>query len=658
MLEDVGYLNIDKKVKDLAERVAKENKDFRNLPLDQQILAVTLYLERKDNKDFGAQRAIDNIIYRFPPPPIQEFLTEKYIGSLSSFYTKEKDTLWRRDLEEIFKPKTKIVEWICTGAIGTAKSSNSVLAHAYNLFRINCMRSPQAFMGSATGKPIVLYFMSVTLQKVGSTLLEPVRSLIRECPCYVEVKKQSEFPDYLNVSDKYIVPYIDYGNSLEFPNLVRIQGGSRDWHALGEDLFGASLDEAEFRPGYNTNRVFELYSQILERIRSRFVSRLEYCLMTLVSSIGSEVGVMNSYINSKLSARDPTCYISQYAIWDIKKPKVVDQYQEGYFYVLQGTRSHPSKILDNKEFMLYENGNYHIPAGCSVIKAPKFYLSDFKVSVDRALRNLAGVTSSEELMLFDMIGVLEIESKHLAPVMTINADISLESPLINQIPRTILRPTERGLLLYRYPSCLRYIHFDLAETSEAGFCLVHKEKGKNLEDLLVVDLALRFIARDRISLDAIREFAHDLIDKVGVRVHTITADQYQSTSLLQSFQKRKNSSIKKVSNLSVDIKSNPYDTLASIVGENRLRIGRMSILRSQLEGVYLTQQNKPASRRRKDIADALCGAVFNAISNPKDMPSNLFYNKNITSIFETSETKESQDEREKEMLDKGYKRLV
>ena len=635
-IEKSKYL-LDKRIDHIREVTLKTNPDFAKFSPEEQTMAIALYLERQQGESSEIQDQLDNIIYKYKPPTIEEFLTEKYIGDLANYY--KEDSPWKRDLLKVFNPDGNILEWVLTGAIGTAKSSNSILAHCYNLFRLNCLKSPQAFMGTnAPGKALVFYFMSVTLKKVEETLLEPITSIIDYCPCYVKVKNKDEFGDYIN-QDNFIVPYVQTKDTLEFPNIVRVKCGSKDYHNLGDDIVSASLDEAEFRRGSNTEDVFETYSGIIERIRSRFINRIEYCLMTLVSSIGGETGIMNTYVREKQSSKDKTTHISQYAIWDIKPPEIKDESMRGNFYVLAGTKTHPSKLLDVEESERHTKGEFPLPVGCSVVEVPRAYLSQFKMNVEMSLRNLAGLVSSDELRLFDTIDLVEIESNRLPPVITIDADISDDIPILSKMPPEVLKPIESGdRIIYRYPQCLRYLHIDLAERTEGGLCLVHKERSSTFnQDLYVVDFAIRIIGRTgTISLESIKQFVHDLIDKVKLPIHTVTADQYQSTSLLQSFMRKRSKfikGVKKCERLSVDKTAIPYNQLSSVISESRLRIGDLGVLKEQLKEVYLDDKNKPKTRLRKDVADALCGAVYNAIQNGNDVPTNTFENTNLTDSF-------------------------
>ena len=64
---------------------------------------------------------------------------------------------------------------------------------------------------------------------------------------------------------------------------------------------------------------------------------------------------------------------------------------DGSFYVMRGTKTHPSRILDKHDEELYLAGNFNVPSLCEIIKVPLAYKPNFLRRIDEAIRNIAGV---------------------------------------------------------------------------------------------------------------------------------------------------------------------------------------------------------------------------------------------------------------------------
>ena len=606
------------------KRINEENPRFREIPKAQQRIALAMLLsgERDTVQTFG------KLYIKRPMPSIQEFLTQEYIGETAQVIY----PAWRKDLYEVFAPDSIIRQWALTGAIGTGKSSIAIIAQLYNTFRINCLRRPQMSMGADPTKPMNLQLFTTTKGKARSTLYDRVKIFLTVCQYYIQVPSQADFKDFEHESFEHMIPWTEEmdesGPFIVFPNNVRIRYGSQARHALGEDVFGGLLDEIEFREGLvhgGIEETFDLYYEILERIRSRFLGA-RFTLMCLMSSIKNTRGVMAKWIDEGKHRKDTK--VSQYAIWDTKFPDAVQE--DGYFYTMRGTMRHPSRVMNEVEQEKIDAGILSPSAACEFVKVPNRYRDDFLGNTERSLMNLAGRISLGAETPFDDLS--EVEDFDLCPVIDIVAPLQGTKPLREQLPKEHFVMTGEGWRLRRYPGALRHSHLDLGDTGEGGITILHKEVGLNPDGktgriIYVVDFCIRLVSPNRISLDHVRDFMFDLRDYYGISFATITADQYQSTQMLQKFEAVNFASFRN-GRLSVDTNRQQYDTLSSTIAQDNLKIGRLGILKKQLESIYF-ENNKPRSTGRKDVADSLVGAIFNASTNPGDVPSQVYeaYNK-------------------------------
>jgi hypothetical protein len=619
--DDVKRISESEEFNKLLSDLNQNNPRFREIPADHQKLAVILLMSGNIDSIEGLER----LYTKRPIPTIEEFLTPEYLGEAGSFFF-DPSNLRRKELLEIFSPESIIRQYVITGAIGTAKTTGATVAQLFNLFRINCLRRPQLSMGSNDPtKTINLQLFTVTKEKARSILYDRVKSFLGFCQYYTEVPREENFLDFRDEKYEHIIPWTEVNDGedsyLAFPNNIRVRSGSQARHALGEDVFGGILDESEFRTGLTHGKVedtFQLYYEILERIRSRFLGS-RFTLMCLVSSIRGARGMMSQHIEESQHRADTK--ISQYSIWDVKYPNAIREH--GYFYVMRGTTRHPSRVMTDAEKGRIDRGVLEAPAACEFVKVPRIYLDDFERRTEASLMNLAGLASLGHDTPFDDLS--EVEDPSLMPVIEISAPLQGGSPLRNQLPSEYFVRTPEGWRLRRYPGAPRYSHCDLGDVGQAGITVLHKELSVTGKIIYVADLVLKITSPNRISLDSVRDFMFDLKDYYGINFAVVTADQYQSTQLLQRLQATNFASVN-VGRLSVDTNRIPYDTLSALVAEGTLRTGQMRDLRKQLESVYFDDRGKPRALNfgRKDIADSLCGAAVNAVNNPADVPSNSF----------------------------------
>lgn len=498
----------------------------------------------------------------------------------------------------------------------TGKSSIARLSLLLNLIRLTCLKYPQLTLGQSEETVLATQMMSINLDKAWLTLMEPIRAIMKSSEYFEDVEKLVNLNNY--VGNK--VPYCKDGNYIRLRNNIIMMYGSTEAHALGMTLFGAMLDESEFRSG-GIEMTFDLYTQLKERVRSRMLDQNtglvpKYVMMALVSSAKTQNGVIYNYTRN-IPVDDPHTRIMGGAIWEVKD---TDSFKNGHFYVMRGSNNHPSQILDS-EYDDIENGTYVPPTNCKVVKVPMHYRRDFESRIEKALQNLAGEQTIGDDMPFNDLEHIEDES--LLQEINIIAPLGSKIKLVDKLPSKLFQNTVSGKVFARYPNALRYCSVDLAErsTSQAGFTILHKELNDLHEVIYVVDLIAWITSPTRIDLDAIKTLIEDLAISCSVPFHTISFDQFQSSSTRQYLEvKRVAEQIKYVS---VDRSAEAYEGLASTISARLLKIGTCSKLKEQLENISIVN-DKPTTRIRKDMADTLAAAVQNAKSNVTDIPSYYF----------------------------------
>lgn len=174
-----------------------------------------------------------------------------------------------------------------------------------------------------------------------------------------------------------------------------------------------------------------------------------------------------------------------------------------------------------------------------------------------------------------------------------------------------------------------FIHVDLARKHDrcvvsmahvSGWKRTSLQGADDIAPIVKVDL-VRYWTPDRgkqIDFIEVREFVMSVIRR-GFNVKRVTFDQWQSEEMIKYFNRAGVQS----EILSVGLQH--YMDLKLIIADKRGQAPRNDILRRELKQLFITKNGKNVDHPRtkngsKDIADAVCGAVYNAANlTPKAM---------------------------------------
>ena len=597
------------KADNLSSFISSANPAFENLSTVDKELAKVLVADGNTN----LVKDLSRLIYDYEPLPIEDFLTNKIVGhTATSLFPR-----WRAELiGRVFAPGSKVNEIILSGSTGGGKTHVALLCLFYNTYKILAFKEPQLMFGVAPSATLASLMISIDLDKAQKALLRPYVALLKASNIFVEVKKEGDLADRSYFQSNKI-PFLDRGG-IYFPKNNLTFCGSNEGHTISMNLVSALLDEAEFRRSANAQEeAMSLYLTIKERLENRFMD-CDNRLLALVSSAKSSEGVIPKYIED-IGDSEKTIVFS-FAVWDVRS---FDAYDKGHFWVLKGNRMIPSRMLSKVECAKHEKGEFNLPKNCKMIKVPELHRDAFTRDVDRALRNTAGEVSISDLFVFSSYYPWENYSRNLCPEVYLTADYEMEDVrLIDQLPSELFVSYGSEKLLKRAPNVERYAHLDLAEVGEAGVAICHKELGEDNTVLYVLDLVAKVTSPTRIDLESIMNLFIDLKEQVGVTFKVISADQYQSSYILQQFKKKLVAF--EVKRLSVDRTMEPYYSVSSLVSKAAIVVGHSPTLHEQVKDLRENQAGKQYYTKRKDLSDAFCGAVFNALSDTRSLPTVSF----------------------------------
>jgi hypothetical protein len=246
----------------------------------------------------------------------------------------------------------------------------------------------------------------------------------------------------------------------------------------------------------------------------------------------------------------------------------------------------------------------------------------------------------------------------------IEAPVSANSDglIMNQIRHVFMKQDINGKwLLKRAKSAPRFVHFDLSETGDStGAAMVHPEMSIEGQIIFVADFIFDILpGKEGINLDAVKEFARSLYKNYHIHVAGFSTDRHQSPYFKQAMEKDD----RNYKLISMDIEKTPYIVLKSKILTGAVKTGYYLNLFNNLRCLVENKDkiDHPKTRKTsdgdkalginsKDLTDALCGAVFNAIQEQSKYQISYIYEDinqqiELRKKFESGETKVNQGEK-------------
>ena len=627
----------------LAQTAAKYNLAvFDNVSkelMDYTVMAFTTVIET------GVMPTMEFDVEYIEKPPVHPkifFSDPYYLGDfLKSIYP-----CWIQDLIKVCDPDGGIEEWALVGAQGTGKTTAALVAQVYKLYQVSCLRNPQLYYRLS---PIsTLYFGLFTLNrdKAESELYTKFLAILEQSPYFRDrfpSKRRTRRLFTGNRQDDTVADWHDM--ELIFPRRLSVVAGSQTSHALSIDLMSCLIDELNWRrkksvrPEEDMNSAQHLYEQIRTRIRGRF-PRIGP-VPGLICSISSKQSVSDfmESMTTRMKKEVDTCHISDYAIWEAKPDRI---YSGKKFHVFVGNSYGQSKIVDPGD-PLYDLTNPQVRA------IPVEYRREFEMNINTALRDIAGIATQREVLLFENPALIEkgINRNRTSPFTVDEIPMGIIDPTVKDVPiQKYLDPlklcTFNG---YHYkplhhPGKPRFIHFDLSKNQDAtgmsmgcaydvAKTVVTGQDGKPVITMVPkvwydFTISLRAVAGDQMDYEKLRSFV-GYLKTLGYNIIGASFDQYQSTDSMQMLTKQGY----KTEYISLDKSDVPYLSFRNAFVQGRVDHYHYPQLVDELKQLIHDQEhgkvdhpdtNPQGGPGSKDCADGACGvymAISNAVLNPE-----------------------------------------
>jgi hypothetical protein len=513
-------------------------------------------------------------------PPLSD-IQYTIVEAMSQIYRKEDVVDIMGDAgEEYFKKYTKN-ELILQLGKGSGKDFVSTVACAYVVYKMLCLKDPAIYYGKPAGDAIDIINVAVNAQQAKNVFFKGFKSKIERSPWFAG-------------------KYNPKADSIEFDKSITVYSGhsERESHE-GLNLFMAVLDEisgfaSEVATGNEQGKTADnIYKAFRGTVDSRFPDLGKVVLLSF--------------------PRYPGDFISQRYDSVIADKEVIEKTHK---FIINEDLPHDNP--DNTFEISWEEDHilsYKIPK-IFALKRPTWdvnptrQIDDFKIAFltdlgDAMMRFLCTPTYSSDAFFK--------QKDKLQKCMNVRNPIDNFKRFDESFTPD--------------PDTIYYIHADLAQKHDkCAVAIAHVDRWVNIKvikdyeqvvPVVVVDAVAWWEPRTEgpVNLSEVKQWIINL-RREGFNLGMVSFDRWQSFDIQNELQSVG------VRTETVSVAKKHYEDLAMMVYEERVAMPMIPLLLEELSELKIMKGNRVDHPRKKskDLADAVCGAVFGAISHtPKNL---------------------------------------
>jgi len=626
ILKDMLYGNTNTQKKDDISLTGQELQE-----------ALKLILNNEKLNDSEKKYFIENtwrIHYNVRPPTVDEFLTPKWIGAIADgLYPQVRETF-----KAFFHPYSGKRVLALSTAIGWGKSSLATLIVVYIIVHLQYMKNPKEFFNLNEMGSIVIALLSFTMKKVNQILLTPFTNVLRSSPMFERVRHEDRLLLKQEEIGKYKIAYTSAGRmgAFQFSKDIHIAVMSDRSALLGMNIIAGVASEISFwiEKGVSVEEIWGTFSDLRERINSRFHHR--YLTATILDSSPLDLSLspIDKWLYTPGEAdADPEVMFVNEKHWEVfpEKYPIWSKTKET-FPVYRGSAAKPPKVISKKEINNYGKEEvFAVPIDLELA----FQNNTKKMVADYAAWPAGGI--AKLIDNFDYIdGIFDDRLQNIYTYITASSIKDPERLIWDQIKDLFFIKAGETYNFYRAPKARRAIHIDLAESGDmASLSMTHLETGVPSGKLFLVnDFTLAISPeKSKINLDAVASFITDLKVLGRITLYKVTADQYQSSAMLQRLDRLGIN----VGKLSVDRETSPYRTVSSWMFSEKVKVGRNIFLKNNFKSLVETRTDSGKTKidhskgkivyedgadwvksfmgvNAKDISDSFTGSAYTLIT--------------------------------------------
>jgi hypothetical protein len=513
-------------------------------------------------------------------PPLSD-IQYTIVEAMSQIYRKDDVVDIMGDAgEEYFKKYTKN-ELILQLGKGSGKDFVSTVACAYVVYKMLCLKDPAVYYGKPPGDAIDIINVAVNAQQAKNVFFKGFKSKIERSPWFAG-------------------KYNPKADSIEFDKSITVYSGhsERESHE-GLNLFMAVLDEisgfaSEVATGNEQGKTADnIYKAFRGTVDSRFPDLGKVVLLSF--------------------PRYPGDFISQRYDSVIADKEVIEKTHK---FIINEDLPHDNP--DNTFEISWEEDHilsYKIPK-IFALKRPTWdvnptrKIDDFKIAFltdlgDAMMRFLCTPTYSSDAFFK--------QKDKLQKCMNVRNPIDNFKRFDESFTPD--------------PDTIYYIHADLAQKHDkCAVAIAHVDRWVNIKvikdyeqvvPVVVVDAVAWWEPRTEgpVNLSEVKQWIINL-RREGFNLGMVSFDRWQSFDIQNELQSVG------VRTETVSVAKKHYEDLAMMVYEERVAMPMIPLLLEELSELKIMKGNRVDHPRKKskDLADAVCGAVFGAISHtPKNL---------------------------------------
>ncbi len=499
------------------------------------------------------------------------------VEAMSQIYKKEDliFLLGEKEGEKYYEKYTKN-EIILQLGKGSGKDFTSTVACAYIVYKLLCLKDPARYFGKPSGDAIDLINVAINAQQAKNVFFKGFKTKIEKSPW---------FAGKFNAK----------ADSIEFDKTVTVYSGhsERESHE-GLNLLLAVLDEisgfaTEIGTGNDQGKTAEnIYKAFRASVDSRFPDLGKVVLLSfpryngdfiserydaVVADKDTEIKTHRFIVNPLLSEQDPDNWFD--ISWDYDNIKAYKY--PGVFALKRATwEVNPTRKIDDfKIAFLTDMGDAMQRFACvPTFASDAFFKQSDKVKSCMTIRN-----PLDQFRRFDSSFIPD-------------------------------------------PNKTYYVHADLAQKHDkCAVAIAHVEKWVNIQvinnyeqvaPIVVVDAVAWWEPKTEgpVNLSDVKQWIQNL-RRLGFNIGMVSFDRWQSFDIQNE--------LKQVGMRTdtVSVAKKHYEDMAMLVYEERLIMPSIDLLFEELTELKIMRGNKVDHPRKKskDLADAVCGAIFGAISH-------------------------------------------
>jgi len=514
-------------------------------------------------------------------PPLSDIQYD-IVQAMSQIYRKEdlQELMGEKEGEEYYEKYTKN-EIILQLGKGSGKDFTSTVACAYIVYKLLCLKDPARYFGKPSGDAIDLINVAINAQQAKNVFFKGFKTKIERSPWF---------------AGKYEAKV----DSIGFNKSITVYSGhsERESHE-GLNLLLAVLDEisgfaSEVMTGNEQGKTADnIYKAFRGSVDSRFPDLGKVVLLSFPRYNGDFI---SERYDSVIAEKETITKTHRYII----NPLLPEDDADNWFEI----------SWDYDEIKSYKYPGVFALKRATWEVNPTRKVDDFKIAFMTDL--------GDAMMRFACVPTYASDA-FFKQADKVRACMTIRNPL-DQFRRfeTSFKPD---------PDKVYYVHADLAQRHDkCAVAIAHVDKWvsvqviKNYEEIspiVVVDAVAWWEPKVEgpVNLSEVKQWIQNL-RRLGFNIGMVTFDRWQSFDIQNELQ----SVGMKTDTVSVSKKQ--YEDMAMLVYEERLAMPSIELLFEELTELKITKNGKNVDHPRKlskDLADAVCGSIFGAISyTPKE----------------------------------------